>query len=321
MNRASLFLTLALMTFPLINADASVHQIDATRRGSVRQYDYYAAPGANATYYARSGWQHRNFFVFDIRSYQNVWVKNARLNLNQGATQLGVSKTLKLSSFSESGSAQFDFHKIGSGLSYGETTWSGGAYFDEVTFSLNDYGAWAISNQMIAYHRYNHLPFFGVGGRLTAQSDAFAFLETNNREASLFIDVISNRGPTAVSENISAKLEDGATLNGSGSYDVDAGYGDGITYEWDIDNDGTYDWSTGTSSTLTLYKTQLTSYGVSAGDNTIGLRVTDSWGSTNTTTSNLYINPVPEPATIAVWSVLGLCGIGYGARRNIRRAA
>lgn len=32
-------------------------------------------------------------------------------------------------------------------------------------------------------------------------------------------------------------------------------------------------------------------------------------------------NPVPEPATIAVWSVLGLCGIGYGVRRKMRRAA
>ena len=33
-----------------------------------------------------------------------------------------------------------------------------------------------------------------------------------------------------------------------------------------------------------------------------------------------YNSPVPEPATIAVWSVLGLCGVGYGVRRKMRRA-
>ena len=32
-------------------------------------------------------------------------------------------------------------------------------------------------------------------------------------------------------------------------------------------------------------------------------------------------NPVPEPATVAVWSVLGLCGVGYGLRRKKRKTS
>ncbi len=32
-------------------------------------------------------------------------------------------------------------------------------------------------------------------------------------------------------------------------------------------------------------------------------------------------SPVPEPATIAVWSVLGLCGVGYGLRRKMRKTS
>ena len=32
-------------------------------------------------------------------------------------------------------------------------------------------------------------------------------------------------------------------------------------------------------------------------------------------------NPVPEPATIAVWSILGLCGVGYGVRRKMKKTA
>ena len=32
-------------------------------------------------------------------------------------------------------------------------------------------------------------------------------------------------------------------------------------------------------------------------------------------------NPVPEPATVVVWSVLGLCGVGYGLRRKKRKTS
>ncbi len=31
--------------------------------------------------------------------------------------------------------------------------------------------------------------------------------------------------------------------------------------------------------------------------------------------------PVPEPATIAVWSLIGLCGVGYGVRRRMKKTA
>ena len=32
-------------------------------------------------------------------------------------------------------------------------------------------------------------------------------------------------------------------------------------------------------------------------------------------------SPIPEPATIAVWSILGLCGVGYGLRRKMRKTS
>lgn len=35
----------------------------------------------------------------------------------------------------------------------------------------------------------------------------------------------------------------------------------------------------------------------------------------------LNANPVPEPATIAVWSIVGLCGVGYGLRRKMRKTS
>ena len=34
-----------------------------------------------------------------------------------------------------------------------------------------------------------------------------------------------------------------------------------------------------------------------------------------------FTAPVPEPATIAVWSLIGLCGVGYGVRRRMKKAA
>ena len=32
-------------------------------------------------------------------------------------------------------------------------------------------------------------------------------------------------------------------------------------------------------------------------------------------------NAVPEPATLAVWSIVGLCGVGFGIRRRMKKAA
>jgi PKD repeat protein len=73
-------------------------------------------------------------------------------------------------------------------------------------------------------------------------------------------------------------------FDASGSTDVD---GTVAKYEWDLDGNGTYETSTGTTPTVTR------SYSA-PGDRTIGLRVTDAKGATGTTTRTLTIqNQLP----------------------------
>jgi YD repeat-containing protein len=74
------------------------------------------------------------------------------------------------------------------------------------------------------------------------------------------------------------------TFDASGSTDVD---GTVAKYEWDLDGNGTYETSTGTTPTVTR------SYSI-PGDRSIGLRVTDNKGATGTTTRTVTIqNQLP----------------------------
>ncbi len=79
-------------------------------------------------------------------------------------------------------------------------------------------------------------------------------------------------GPYAINQG------EGLTLYAGQSYEPDAAAGDSIvSYEWDINNDGSYEYY-GTSPLRALTWANLQSYGLSLGVYTIRLRVTDSLG-------------------------------------------
>lgn len=73
------------------------------------------------------------------------------------------------------------------------------------------------------------------------------------------------------------------TFDGSGS---DPGESDDsiVSYEWDLDDDGRYDDATGVTSSQ--------SYSV-GGSKTVGLKVTDEYGQTDTATHTFYVNKAP----------------------------
>lgn len=83
------------------------------------------------------------------------------------------------------------------------------------------------------------------------------------------------------------------TLNGSGSTDPD---GTIAKYEWDLDGNGTYETSTGTTASTTKAFT-------ATGTLTLGLRTTDNNGATATTTRSLTVNSAYRAA------VLGTSGV------------
>ena len=75
-------------------------------------------------------------------------------------------------------------------------------------------------------------------------------------------------------------------LDGSGSVALQGTITD---YRWDLDGSGTYATDTGTTPTLSHVFT-------TAGTYTVGLKVTDSYGQTATTTTSLVINQALSPA-------------------------
>jgi len=87
-----------------------------------------------------------------------------------------------------------------------------------------------------------------------------------------------------------APPESTITLDGSGSYDPDENSGDFIvSWEWDLDNDGQFDDSTGETTTFTV--------GATVGEiSVICLKVTDSYGESDdscTTVEVIYTNQAP----------------------------
>jgi PEP-CTERM motif len=101
-----------------------------------------------------------------------------------------------------------------------------------------------------------------------------------------------------------ATLTDLVTLSSSGSFDPDASP-NSLIYEWDLDNDGTYDVS-GASFTYSpaLY------YGPAFASYTVGLRVFDGLAYGYDTTT---VSIVPEPASLGL--LTGVVGVALRRRR------
>jgi PKD domain. len=107
--------------------------------------------------------------------------------------------------------------------------------------------------------------------------------------------IIDNQPPTAsftATPNGIVKGE-GVSFDASGSSDPD---GTIAKYEWDLDGNGTYETNTGTTS-------KATSTYATAGNRTIGLRITDNSGATGTTTRALTVR---GPYNTAVSGTSGL---------------
>ncbi|MEZ5121291.1 MAG: PKD domain-containing protein [Solirubrobacterales bacterium] len=130
-----------------------------------------------------------------------------------------------------------------------------------------------------------------VGLRVTDNDGA-----TDTTTRTLTVQPVANQAPTAaftLSPN-PATTGQQVSLDASGSSDSD---GTIAKYEWDLDGNGTYETDTGTTPTTTqTYAT--------AGDVTVGLRVTDNDGATDTTSHALTVQAPPPPSSAYAQVVL-----------------
>jgi hypothetical protein len=107
-------------------------------------------------------------------------------------------------------------------------------------------------------------------------------------KSAAIVSVIGNRLPVARTGGPYTVCQGGAAaLDGTTSTDPDAACGDSVvSYEWDLNNDGTFDV---TGATPTVPGAQLSALGLVLGANTIKLRTTDTHGATNTGSGTLTI--------------------------------
>lgn len=110
----------------------------------------------------------------------------------------------------------------------------------------------------------------------------------------------------------------GLTLDGSASYDLDEQYGDCLRYWWNFGPNNTNIYTT--NPTISLSPSDYPFLGT-PGAGLISLKVIDRWGSYDTAVSfwdNTMLHPIPEPATLILFSVglMGLAGVGRNSKKR-----
>ena len=120
---------------------------------------------------------------------------------------------------------------------------------------------------------------------------SLSMILTHSKNASATIPVADANGPYTIGEG------ENVTLDGSGSNDTADG-GTITNWDWDLNNDGTYGDVTGEKPDVPW--STLESFDIKDnGSFTIGLKVTDGGGETNTTTTTLNVNNVDPSATFS----------------------
>jgi len=116
--------------------------------------------------------------------------------------------------------------------------------------------------------------------------------------------VVGNSGqPTADVNATPNPAQPNATITLSAAGSADPGAGGGITqYEWDLNNDGTFETNSGATATTT------TSF-AGAGIHTVRVRVTDNCGATAQDRTDVFVNNTPPTASFTSTPTPGKVGV------------
>ncbi len=162
---------------------------------------------------------------------------------------------------------------------FGNIIPSGSLNFDPSNFDVTAGGSQEV---LVTVPLAVDLPDGLFEGSITVES-----LNAGTKSIQLTVEVVSNSPPTAEANGPYEGYEGvPITLDGSGSSDPD----DSIaSYEWDLDNDGEYDDATVVTVDVTFWDD---------GNYTIGLKVTDEYGASDTDSASVTVLNV-EPSVEA----------------------
>jgi PKD repeat protein len=104
------------------------------------------------------------------------------------------------------------------------------------------------------------------------------------------VSVVNGGAPNAVVTATPTNPQPNQTITFSGATSTDQGSGSIAKYDWDLDENGSFETPTGATASATAAF-------AGAGTHTVGLRVTDNCGATDTGSVNVFVNNTPPTAS------------------------
>ncbi len=314
--RSSASILIFLLSLTLIGQSANADLLTAINRGWATASGSRTSNSSTQNYFAgfNGSLPHRNFFEFDNAYLNNRWGTSAQLLLmngtfNNSGTYQYVVRDVTSNTFSASGGQLYN--DIGSGATYGSLPLGPASSTTQRTINLSSQAVRDFNNRAFTTNR------FALGGFMSAPTGTFRFGSTGGGGffSRLNVNTIANRNPNANQDDYLINQNSGVLLNAFGSSDLDLSYGDALSYSWDVDNDGIYDFSS-SSNTRNLTFAELSGKGINGvGDYDVTVRVTDRWGSSSTSVATLSVIPEPGAAPFLMTLAPLVGWVGFRRRR------
>jgi len=252
--------------------------------------DYFVGSGYDENMGEWFSWSHKNFFQFDFSnsSCEDCWVADATLTIEEGVGDDSLTYHLQSVESDPTSSDAYGFYNSFGVDNYGSGSIDGSTDGGTLQITLNSFGLADLNAAILLDED------FMIGGEIFGGS---ALSGTQDVLSQLEITTVANTAPTADLYVSSIDLGEGATLDASGTIDLETAYGDTSTFSWDVNDDSVQDFST-TTPVLSLTSSELASFGINSnGAYQISVSVTDTWGADDFVIRSLVVgsDPIEEP--------------------------
>ncbi len=260
------------------------------------------------------GFNRNSYFTFDRSGWAGSWIVSGTFQIQSLSSGNTPGATFNIWDFTG------DFNALTTNTTGGgaiHTDLQTGTQYGTTTIAASTIHSIALNAAAINDLQNGAGTHFVIGGDIPSASGT-GFFGTGATEITQ-LDLVLQANTAPVSDPGGPYTIDPGFdlfLDGSGSFDPDASFGDAVvSWEWDVNGDSVFD-VTGETPTVTW--AQLLTLGITPGTSyNLGLRVTDTMGAQHLQSTLFTVNPVPEPATCTIWALAGAsCGLVGWRRRK-----